>query len=268
MLARKRKWTRREALDIIKKHQRNFQLAAEEICEELLPEETSAEVEKFDRTITNVRVALGKLGERDKMRKFRHKEAELEETFVSSSQYSLFQSSQGSTQTTHSSIEQFDSQELPNSLPQSTQREYKKRSLKDPTLSAESRRQRVKEHRETFNEWCNEHGCSTSELAGLFIHLDNYISNRDVAKIGWNLFTGSIDFTTSKASLLEAVWVLEKLGISYSKYTNLRLKFMDRFVLPPAYLVAEKSKQMKPNLEIYQHGVRAKLADCLSLNPH
>jgi hypothetical protein len=54
MLSRKRKWTKREALDVLQKHQRNMQLAAEEICEELLPEdfhddETSAEVERLNK---------------------------------------------------------------------------------------------------------------------------------------------------------------------------------------------------------------------------
>jgi len=270
MSSRKRKWTKREALEVIKKHQKNMQLAAEEICDELLPadfhdEETSAEVEKFDRTLSSLRVSLGKLSAQDKVRKFRNNEAMLEETFVNSSQYSIFQSSQGSTQARCSSLEDFDSQELLDSLPQSTQKEYKKRPLNDPSLSAESRRRRVKSYRDIFTEWCKENGCSIAELAGLFIHLDNYISDRDLAKLGWNLFTSNIDFSQPKATCLEAIWVLEKLGISYSKYTDLRLKFLDRLILPPAAMVAEKSKQMKPGLETYQHGVRANLADCLTI---
>jgi hypothetical protein len=56
---------------------------------------------------------------------------------------------------------------------------------------------------------------------------------------------------------------MEKLGISYSKYTDLRIKFLDRFVFPPAHLVAEKSKYLRPQLEVYRSGVRAKLSDCL-----
>ena len=34
---RKRKWTKGEALEIIRKHQENIRVAAEEICEEMLP---------------------------------------------------------------------------------------------------------------------------------------------------------------------------------------------------------------------------------------
>jgi hypothetical protein len=34
---RKRKWTKREALEVIRRHQKNIRLAAEEICEEMLP---------------------------------------------------------------------------------------------------------------------------------------------------------------------------------------------------------------------------------------
>ena len=37
MEERKRKWTKGEALDVIRKHQENIRLAAEEICEEMLP---------------------------------------------------------------------------------------------------------------------------------------------------------------------------------------------------------------------------------------
>ncbi len=37
MSNRKRKWTKAEALETLKKHQKNIQLAAEEICEEMLP---------------------------------------------------------------------------------------------------------------------------------------------------------------------------------------------------------------------------------------
>lgn len=99
MSSRKRKWTRKEALEVIKKHQKHLQLAAEEICEEMLlcdfhDEEATTEIDRLERTILNVRVALGKLRDQDKRRKFRHKQEALEETFVKSSQYSIFDSKQ------------------------------------------------------------------------------------------------------------------------------------------------------------------------------
>jgi hypothetical protein len=37
MEERKRKWTKGEALEVIRKHEKNIRLAAEEICEEMLP---------------------------------------------------------------------------------------------------------------------------------------------------------------------------------------------------------------------------------------
>jgi len=266
MSTRKRKWTRKDALDVLKKHQKNFQSAAEEICEELLPsgfhdEETTLEIEKLERIIFNIGSALGKLNAQDKQRKFRHNQDALEQTFASSSQYSLFQSSQESTQ--ESSVNTFDSQDLFSSLPQSTQKEYRKRNLTDPTLSSESRRRRVKEHREIFRQWCNEQGCSVSELAGLFIHQEFYLTDREKAKIGWELFCGNSGLNPQRATVLEAVWVMEKLGISYSKYTDLRIKFLDRFIFPPAHLVADQSKQLRPQLEVYRNGVRAGLSECL-----
>ena len=131
MSARKRKWTKKEALETIKNHQRNFQFVAEEICDELLPldfhdKETTVEIEKLEQTVNQVRIGLVKLHSLDKQRKFRHDPAELNCTFFNASQHSLFQSSQGSVQKYDSSVETFDSQELLESLPQSTQKEYKK----------------------------------------------------------------------------------------------------------------------------------------------
>ena len=270
MTTRKRKWTKKEALEAIRSHQSSLQLVAEQICDEMLPlnfhdDETSAEVEKLEHIVEKIRTALSKLWFFDKQRKFRHDPEALEETFVCTSQYSLFQSSQESTGQKTSSLETFDSQELQQDIPQSSQKEYKRRPLTDLTLSSETRRRRVRDQREIFAQWCSEQGCTSSELAGLFIHLDNYFVDRDLSKTGWALFCGNSKLNQQKATLLEGIWVMERLGISYAKYTDLRLRFLDRFILPPAYLVSEKSKQMRPPLQPFKNGVRAKLEDCLRM---
>lgn len=38
---------------------------------------------------------------------------------------------------------------------------------------------------------------------------------------------------------------------------------MDRLVFPPLYQIREESKKARPNLEIFENGVKAKLFDCL-----
>ena len=126
--SRKRKWTQKEALEKLKVHEKNFQLAAEDLCEELLPDgchdkETSSEVEKLSKTIDRVRLKLIRLQNKDKQRRFRHCEDQLDDTFVCASQFSIF-ASQGSGNEemvdADDSSEPFSSQDLFESLLQST----------------------------------------------------------------------------------------------------------------------------------------------------
>jgi hypothetical protein len=51
---------------------------------------------------------------------------------------------------------------------------YKKVPLTNPSLSSRTRRRRVEPYREMFAKWCEEEQCTTAELSGLLIHLDNY----------------------------------------------------------------------------------------------
>jgi hypothetical protein len=58
---------------------------------------------------------------------------------------------------------------------------------------------------------------------------------------------------------------MERARLSEAVYLEVRLRFLDRSVLPPVYKVAEASKQSRPKLTLYRNGVRAHLAECLSL---
>jgi hypothetical protein len=137
--------------------------------------------------------------------------------------------------------------------------------LNDPGLTTQTLRRRVKEQRNAIGEWCSQQGCTIVEFAGLLIYLESYPVNREMAKTGWNVFKGILQDAIPKATILEAIWMLERLEISYSKYTDLRLMILDRFLLPAVHLVAEISKKMRPSLEVYHNGARALLADCLTL---
>ena len=58
---------------------------------------------------------------------------------------------------------------------------------------------------------------------------------------------------------------MERMGISYSKYTNLRLLLLDRIHFPPEDSVRATTKDMRVDLDEYLCGVRAKIADLLQL---
>ena len=147
-------------------HKKNLTLAAEELCLGLLPEkmdpELANEIEEFQRVVTLVRTKLGKLVKHEQERKFRNHPEELEDSFLRSSQYSLFQSqSQESLGTEKGDSEEY--MELIGYKP-----------ITDQSLSPKQRNLRVKPIQEMFNDWCREQGCSVSQLAGLLIHKDNY----------------------------------------------------------------------------------------------
>ena len=189
----------------------------------------------------------------------------MDDTFVRASQYSLLCSTQESSEPLQSSEDMFASEDLLQTVPQSTQKEYQKRPLNDSGLTTQTLRRRVREQRNTISEWCSQQGCTIVEFAGLLIYLESYPINRETAKTGWNVFKGISQDATPKATILEAIWMMERLEISYTKYTDLRLMILDRFILPPVHLVAQNSKKMRPSLEVYHNGARASLADCLTL---
>ena len=94
---------------------------------------------------------------------------------------------------------------------------------------------------------------------GLMIHCENYVHSRDIAKIGWKLFTDILQENSSQVTPLEGIWIIEKLGISYAKYTELRLRLLDRIYLPPEHMIKSFSRAMTPEVESYKHGIRAQL---------
>jgi hypothetical protein len=157
-----------------------------------------------------VRAALFRLKAHEKQRKFRHNQDALEETFLRSSQHSLFCSSQGTIPESNS----FDSPDFLDEIPQSTQNEYKKRPLNDPSLSKQTLRRRIKDCRENITKWCTDQGCTTVQFAGLLIYFESYPIDRHAAKLGWDLFQEIKQVSPQKATVLEAIWIMERLEIS------------------------------------------------------
>ena len=85
-----------------------------------------------------------------------------------------------------------------------------------------------------------------------------------MAKVGWSLFTDGTASVVHEASVLEAVFMIERGLLSYATYQDFRLLFLDRFKLPPLYKVIEYLKTMRPDVVPYKNGVRAQLGPILS----
>ena len=97
---RKRKFSKREVLALLTEKENDLEKVAGEICEELVPFDVTIEeelqvndrLERMAKAAINIERRVRKLLEANRERKFRHCQEKLEETFVSCSQNSIFQS--------------------------------------------------------------------------------------------------------------------------------------------------------------------------------
>ena len=104
-------------------------------------------------------------------------------------------------------------------------------------------------------------------LPGFLLHLENWFVDKDVAALGWGLFTGGELFKKPEASVTEATWMVEKGSLSKSVYQEYRMRFADRMTFPPVNHVRRDKQLYRPPLTEYMHGVRAPLLTCLTLHP-
>ena len=97
---RKRKFSKREVLALLKEKEGDLEKVVGEICEELVPFDVTIEeelqvndrLERMANAAKSLERKVRKLQKANKERKFRHCLEKLEETFVSCSQNSIFQS--------------------------------------------------------------------------------------------------------------------------------------------------------------------------------
>lgn len=132
-------------------------------------------------------------------------------------------------------------------------------------MDPKTRRRQIAKEREKFCGWAKQQKCSPTQLAGLFIFLENYMTDKKVSELGWSIFNANCHTLTHEASIQEAMWLMERAKLSEAIYLEIRLRFLDRFVQPPVYKVAAASKQELPQLIPYRNGIRAPLKECLTL---
>ena len=97
--SRKRKFTKKEVLELLKERGNDLEKVAEEICEELVPFDVNDDeerlvgdrLERMAKATANLEKKIMHLKKANKERKFRHHPEKLEETVVSCSQSSIFQ---------------------------------------------------------------------------------------------------------------------------------------------------------------------------------
>ena len=96
---RKRRFTKGEALELLKEKEQDFEKVVGEICKELAPFDVSDEeemmvrdrLERMAKTASKGDKKIRHLKNAHKERKFKHHPEKLEETLVSCSQSSIFQ---------------------------------------------------------------------------------------------------------------------------------------------------------------------------------
>ena len=107
---------------------------------------------------------------------------------------------------------------------------------------------------------------SVTELLGLLLHLENWNEGkRSVGALGWKIFMGEAVTEMAVVSLEEAIWLIERSGMSQAVYLEARLRLLGRIYFPPVMQVREENKRHRPSLLEYKNGVKAPLLECLSL---
>ena len=130
----------------------------EKLCSELMPDDRDTDLilDKLVHASDCLKRKINKLIREQKDRKFRWKPEILDDDWISSSQYSAFQSSEQDS-------EELSSQEFLG--PIQSRGPYDKRSLSED-MHPKTRRRRVKSARDSFSVAAEEFGLSTTQLAG------------------------------------------------------------------------------------------------------
>ena len=78
-------------------------------------------------------------------------------------------------------------------------------------MDQKSRMRRVADKRSGIQVWAQEEGVTVTELLGFLLYLENYHSgDREVAQAGWKLFLVNKINIVHRATLDEAVWMIER----------------------------------------------------------
>lgn len=233
---RKKQMSGREIIEKLESNENDVKKAVGEMVEELCPfdvnDEDALKIE--DRTerlekVTKVLMArVYKLRKEVKERKFKHKSECLEEPMISCSQYSIFDSQEVSE-----AVQEIEDEvmERAESLKEKGNGEradkYEKKPL-DMDLSKQTRRRRVAEKRAVLKQWAEEEKVTVSQLLGYLLYVENWMKEKNLAGVGWQIFSREVPQGKPQMSLEEAIWLREKSGMSEAVLQEVRLRLLDR----------------------------------------
>ena len=135
---------------------------------------------------------------------------------------------------------------------------------------------RTEAYHDKLTQWAKDQKCTQRQLLGLLIAQEAYMpsvdwegeivpADRTLSELGRCVWRGEPILVKYKASELEALWLRERSNMSESSYSEMRLRFLDRFIFPPADSVRSLSKELRPNTYVYKRGARAPISDILRL---
>ena len=104
---------------------------------------------------------------------------------------------------------------------------YQKKPL-DMDLSGKTRRRRVAEKREVLKQWAEEERVTVSQLLGYLLYVENWMNEKNLAGLAWQVFNREVPDGKPQMSLEEAIWLREKSGMSEAVLQEVRLRLLDR----------------------------------------
>ena len=264
---RKKVISKQEALDILEKCENSFSKAVNEMISDLCPfdisdeEETAVEnrLERLEKVANSLKSKIFRLKQDVKKRKYKRNSEALDEDFISCSQYSILQSQE--EEDLSQSFSQHSLEDEISSRPTS----YKKQPLNKP-MNPRSRRRRVEEKRALIQQWAEDENVSITEFLGYILYVESWNHDKKTSSLGWKLFMGESVVDKPLVSLDEAIWLMERSGMSQAVYLELRLRMKDKINFPPVMYIREENTLHRPILQDYRHGVKAPLSNCLSFS--
>ena len=146
---------------------------------------------------------------------------------ITCSQYSIFDSQEvnDAVKEIEEVMERADSLKVKGSGERAAK--YEKKPL-DADLGKQTRRRRVAEKRLVLKQWADEEKVTVSQLLGYLLYVENWMKERDLAGVGWQIFNGDVPEGKPQMSLEEAIWLREKSGMSEAVLQEVRLRLLDR----------------------------------------
>ena len=98
----------------------------------------------------------------------------------------------------------------------------------DFSMSGKTRRRRVAEKRVVLKQRADEEKVTVSQLLGYLLYVENWMMEKSLAGVGWQVFSGEVPEGKPQMSLEEAIWLREKSGMSEAILQEVRLRLLDR----------------------------------------